>query len=69
MIKEIETDGPAYNAGLKKGDIIYAINSEIVKNTIYYRKILDKYKPGDNIKIDIIRLGKRLSKNVVLGSK
>jgi serine protease Do len=69
MIKEIETDGPAYNAGLKKGDIIYAINSEIVKNTIYYRKILDRYKPGDNIKIDIIRLGKRLSKNVVLGSK
>jgi serine protease Do len=69
MIKEVETDGPAYNAGLKKGDIIYAINSEIVKNTIYYRKILDKYKPGDNIKIDIIRLGKRLSKNVVLGSK
>ena len=69
MIKEIETDGPAYNAGLKKGDIIYAINSEIVKNTIYYRKILDKYKPGDNIKIDIIRLGKSLSKNVVLGSK
>jgi len=69
MIKEIETDGPAYNAGLKKGDIIYAINSEIVKNTIYYRKILDKYKPGDNIKIDIIRLGKKLSKNVVLGSK
>jgi serine protease Do len=69
MIKEIETDGPAYNAGLKKGDIIYAINSEIVKNTIYYRKILDKYKPGDNIKIDIIRLNKRLSKNVVLGSK
>lgn len=69
MIKEIKTDGPAYNAGLKKGDIIYAINSEIVKNTIYYRKILDKYKPGDNIKIDIIRLGKRLSKNVVLGSK
>jgi len=69
MIKEIETDGPAYKAGLKKGDIIYAINSEIVKNTIYYRKILDKYKPGDNIKIDIIRLGKRLSKNVVLGSK
>jgi serine protease Do len=69
MIKEIETDGPAYNAGLKKGDIIYAINSEIVKNTIYYRKILDKYKPGDNIKIDIIRLNKKLSKNVVLGSK
>jgi serine protease Do len=69
MIKEIETDGPAYKAGLKKGDIIYAINSEILKNTIYYRKILDKYKPGDNIKIDIIRLGKRLSKNVVLGSK
>jgi len=69
MIKEIETDGPAYNAGLKKGDIIYTINSEIVKNTIYYRKILDKYKPGDNIKVDIIRLNKRLSKNVVLGSK
>lgn len=69
MIKEIETDGPADKAGLKKGDIIYAINSEIVKNTIYFRKILEKYKPGDNIKIDIIRLNKKLSRNVVLGSK
>lgn len=69
IVNEVEVDSPAYKAEIKKSDIITAINNDIITNTVDYNKILEKYKPGDIIKIHIIRLNKKITKEVKLESR
>ena len=66
IVNEVTPDSPAEKADIKKGDIITAINNTPITNTIDYNKTLEKYKPGDTIKINILRLNKTIIKNVKL---
>lgn len=66
IVDEVEIDSPAYKIDIKKGDIITAINNDIINNTIDYNRILEKYKPGDIVKLHIIRLNKKITKEAKL---
>ena len=66
VVTEIYQDSNINNDGLKKGDIIVAINDEIVKNIAYLRYELFKYKPGDTIQLTIFRNGKQYKVSVKL---
>ena len=66
VITEVFKDSNANNSGLKKGDVIVAINDEIVKNIAYLRYELFKYKPGDTIQLTIFRNGKQYKVSVKL---
>lgn len=48
-------DSPADKAGLVEGDIIIAINNEAVGDNNALVKLINKYKPGDEIEIKFIR--------------
>ena len=48
-------DSPAAKAGLKEGDIIVALEGESVETMSQLIKDLFKYRPGDTIKLTIIR--------------
>ncbi|HYT49151.1 MAG TPA: trypsin-like peptidase domain-containing protein [Pyrinomonadaceae bacterium] len=72
LIMSVQTGGPAANAGLRGlvrteegdielGDIIVAIDGEkVVDNDALY-KILDKHQIGDNVNVEIIRRGRRMT--------
>lgn len=66
VITEIFQDSNINNTGLKKGDVIMAVNEQEVKNIAYLRYELFKYKPGDTIQLSIYRNNKQYKVSVKL---
>ena len=56
----------ASKSGLKKGDVIIAIDGAKVTDSAYLKYILYKYSPGDKIKIKYLRDGKENTTEVTL---
>lgn len=69
VIRSVEDNTPAAQAGLKKYDIITKINGEEIKDVAAIRKYLfEKTKIGDSIKVTFYRDGKEQTVNVVVQS-
>ena len=56
----VRADGPADNAGMKKGDMIVAMEGMEVTNIYDYMARLKKLEAGQIISVDIMRDGKKL---------
>jgi len=84
MIMEIVPNGPADKAGLRGGnrrvqvgnsliiiggDVITELNSEKVNSSDDLIRRIRDHRPGDNIKLKILRDGRFLRINVILGEK
>lgn len=54
-IDGVTKDKPAYRAGMKKGDIITAIEGKAVKNIYDYMARLQTLEAGSRVSVDIIR--------------
>lgn len=62
--------GPADQAGLRKGDIIVALNDISIDNSDELARIIrQKFMPGDKITLKIYRNGEYIDKVVTLGEK
>jgi len=66
-IKDVLSDLPAWEAGIKVGDIIVSINDKTINNQLPFLYQLYTYIPGDQITVDILRKDKKLTFNVLLG--
>jgi len=66
VLSYVEENQPAYNSGLKVGDVIVEINGEKIKDVSYFKYILYKHKVGDTIKIKYYRENNLLETNVQL---
>lgn len=56
-IDAVTPGGAAYNGGIKKGDVIVAIEGGDIHNIYEYMARMGKLKPGQTITIDIMREG------------
>jgi 2-alkenal reductase len=65
----VEPGTPADKAGLKDGDIITAVDGQKLGSDTTLRSILMDHKPGDIIKLDVLRDGKTLTFDVTLASR
>ncbi len=72
-IQSVTEDGPAEDAGIKKGDFIIAVDGKSVKS---YERLTDRlryYQPGDTVEITVLRAddGEYVEKtlSVTLGSR
>jgi C-terminal processing protease CtpA/Prc len=55
----VTKDGPADNGGMKKGDVITAIDGKTVTNIYDYMERLKSLTPGQRTSVDIMRDGKK----------
>lgn len=55
-VKEVVTDSPAMNAGLQSGDVIVAINGEIIETDASYSEKIGQLIPGTTCEITVKRL-------------
>ncbi len=51
--------GPAANAGVKRGDVILAVDSRPIFDESGLRFAAETKKPGEKVRLDILRIGKR----------
>jgi serine protease DegS len=64
IIAGIFRNGPAHQAGIQPGDIMIAINDKPIRDRRTSMDQIAKYKPGDEISIDVIRNDQQLSLTV-----
>ena len=61
VVRKCAPAGPAAKAGLKKGDVIIAVNGRPVSSIADMAQALSNAKPGDKVRFDVVRRGgKRL---------
>jgi len=66
-ISEVTPGGPAEKAGLRAGDLIVAFNAKPMKNLSDISEALDSAHVGDKVVVKVMRDGKAVELNAVLG--
>lgn len=64
----VSDSSPARKAGLEPGDIILAVDGEAVTRVSQLQGMLLGYKPGESVKLDVMRFGKEHQIDVTLGA-
>jgi Do/DeqQ family serine protease len=68
-VSGVSTEGGAYAAGIRKGDVITKVNNVVVNAGLQMSAQLAGFRPGDKVPITYIRGGKEYSTMVILKKK
>ncbi len=68
-IVEVDTEGPAQKAGLRRGDVILMIGSQEVSSATEARDAILDHEPGGAVSVRVQRGGDELSIQVELGTR
>ena len=69
LVREVMEGEAAEKAGIKPGDIITEVGGVTVHDSHELLLAVTRFKPGDKIKLEIIRDGKKMSFSVKAGSR
>jgi serine protease Do len=67
IVSGLVMGGPSQKAGVKRGDVVVALNGKKVKEPRSLSRMAARLMPGDKAKLDLIRKGKRTSIAVTAG--
>lgn len=66
LVENVQSDGPAEAAGIRKGDLITRIGDREVETQLDLRNAMLEYRPGTTVKVEFLRDGKKQSAQVKL---
>lgn len=53
----VNRDGPAFDAGILPGDILWKLDDQLIYSKNYYEALMREYNEGDTVKVEIYRGG------------
>jgi serine protease Do len=68
LIAQVIEDSPAEKAGLEQGDVILRLNGQKVEKVAKFRNTIALTRPGSEIRLQVLRDGKKQTINVTIGS-
>jgi serine protease DegS len=69
LLESVHEDGPAYFAGLQRGDVVLSMNGEPILSRRQALLIAAGTNPGDEVEIVAMRDGERFSVTVIAGER
>lgn len=66
LVTQVEPTSPAARAGIEAGDIIVAVDGTEVKESGDLPRMIGERRPGEQVRVTLLRQGKRLEKTVTL---
>jgi serine protease Do len=69
FVTRVTPESGAADAGLKRGDVIIGINSVVIKSVPELQEMVARYRPGNSLKVEYIRNGKKQIATVVLQTR
>ncbi|WP_136646499.1 Do family serine endopeptidase [Tabrizicola sp. YIM 78059] len=69
LIVDVNADTPAARAGLKRGDVVTAVDGHVVDSPRDLTRLIATAKPGAEVKLDFLRAGKPTELAVTLGQR
>ena len=69
LVLDVSVDTPAFKYGVKRGDLIYAINNIELRDRTALQNVVASFKPDEKIVLNIERDKKNIELNIVLGNR
>ncbi len=69
VLAGVITNGPAFQAGLRPGDLILAFNDMSIISGIDSMRSIAQVKPGSIVKVNFIRNGEPMIANIIVGER
>ncbi|MBS9782537.1 MAG: Do family serine endopeptidase [Arcobacter sp.] len=69
LVLDVAKDTPASKYGIKRGDLIFAINGQNIKDRTALQNIIGSFKPNQKINLELERNKKNLDLDIVLGNR
>ncbi len=69
VVAQVEQGSPAAKAGLREADVIIEVNGKPVESYDAFRNQVAMMKPGDELRIGVLREGKNMQLTVTLGER
>ena len=60
-VSRVVSGSPAASAGIRQGDVIREVAGEAVNNLADLRRTLDRHRPGDSVRVELVRSGQTLT--------
>ncbi|MEP4078861.1 PDZ domain-containing protein [Haloferula sp.] len=67
LVKSVSKGGPARAAGLRRYDILWKFEDQLLVNAAQFATLLKLQKVGDTVKMSVVRSGSQIELELVLG--
>lgn len=68
VVQQVAPNAPAAKAGLQRLDVVHKLNDQVLINNPQFRVLLRTFKPGETIRLSILRQSKPMTVEVEMGS-